>query len=109
MAKPLIDQAVDRFLGWKLPDDFSPDGGISFSPYFNEGTPYQMRHTSSGTNLLSGIQAKAMLEHVAAPLLERIATLEEAIRTLDATDTAHRHTGLGDPAKAYSDLINLVL
>ena len=39
---------------------------------------------------------------------ERVAQLEEAIRTLDATDTAYRHAGLGDPDKAYSDLISLV-
>ena len=27
MNKPLIDQMVDRFLGWKLPEDFNPDDG----------------------------------------------------------------------------------
>lgn len=26
-----LDAAVDRFLGWRLPDDFSPDCGVSFS------------------------------------------------------------------------------
>lgn len=41
-------------------------------------------------------------------LRARVAELEGAIRTLDATDTAYRHTGLGDPGKAYADLINLV-
>lgn len=70
MTKPLIDQAVDRFLCWKLPEDFRPDAGISF-------TPHPLPHAFPiGTNLFTAIQAKAMLEHVAAPLLERIAELE---------------------------------
>lgn len=44
----------------------------------------------------------------AKALLARVAELEEAIRVLDATDIAHRHFELGDPAKAYSDLVSLV-
>lgn len=64
MEKTPIDVMVDRFLGWKLPEDFNPDGGISFKPTFNEGTPYEMKHKPSGTNLLTATQAKAMLEYV---------------------------------------------
>lgn len=41
-------------------------------------------------------------------LRARVAKLEAAIRKLDATDTAYRHSGLGDPAQAYADLISLV-
>lgn len=29
-GKKAIKLMVDLFLGWRLPDDFSPDGGISF-------------------------------------------------------------------------------
>jgi len=76
MTKPLIDQAVDRFLGWKLPEDFAPDGGVTFKPIFNEGTPHQFRSAPTGTNLLHAGQAKAMLEYVAEPLLARVAELE---------------------------------
>lgn len=50
---------------------------------------------------------KMKTEH--AVLKARVAKLEEAIRTLDATDTAYRHTGLGDPSKAYADLLALLL
>lgn len=60
MNKPMIDQLVDRFLGWKLPEDFSPDCGITFKPILNSAPV--------GTNLLTAAQAKAMLEHVLAPL-----------------------------------------
>ena len=49
--------------------------------------------------------AELMLQH----LLIRVAELEAAIRILDATETAYRHAGLGDPSKAYADLIGLVL
>ena len=41
-------------------------------------------------------------------LRARVEKLEAAIRKLDATDTAYRHSGLGDPAQAYADLISLV-
>ena len=54
--------AVDRFLGWKLPADFSPDGGISFKSGVYETT---------GTNLFTAQQANEMLKYV----------LEEALAT----------------------------
>ncbi len=51
------DDMVARFLGWKLPEDFSPDGGIVFNrPAIDAMQP-------TGTNLLHFGQAKAMLEH----------------------------------------------
>lgn len=73
MTKPLIDQAVDRFLGWKLPQDFNPDGGISFKPTYNDHLPEPPKNEPIGTNLFTAIQAKAMLEHVFGEL---IATLQ---------------------------------
>ncbi len=58
MEKKPIDVMVDRFLAWKLPDDFNPDCGISFTPSGHpSGWPM-------GTSLLTATQAKAMLEHV---------------------------------------------
>ena len=59
-----IDEAVNRFLGWKLPENFAPDAGISFKKMFNEHTAHPMRHEPTGTNLLDAVQAKAMLEYV---------------------------------------------
>lgn len=64
MEKKPIDMMVDRFLGWKLPADFAPDGGISFKRDFNEHTAYPMKNEPIGTNLLTAIQAKEMLEYV---------------------------------------------
>jgi len=65
MEKAMIDKMVDRFLGWKLPKDFSPDGGISFKPT----KPYEGDESGNswwpiGTNLLTADQARAMIEHM---------------------------------------------
>lgn len=35
-----IKQMVDLFLSWRLPEDFSPDAGISFKAEYNEHTPW---------------------------------------------------------------------
>jgi len=51
----LIKIAVDRFLGWKLPDDFNPDGGISFKKGLSD---------TIGTNLFTAQQAQEMFEYV---------------------------------------------
>lgn len=75
MDKKLIDKMVDRFLRWKLPEDFAPDAGISFKRNFNENTPYPMEHEPVGTNLLTADQAKAMLEHVLDGQLDELEAL----------------------------------
>lgn len=47
-------QMVERFLSWKLPNDFAPDGGISF-----DGVSEPV-----GTNLLNYTQAEKMVEYM---------------------------------------------
>lgn len=59
-----IKYMVDRFLGWKLPKDFSPDAGISFKAAFNEGTAYPSKHEPTGTNLFDVAQAYVMVCHM---------------------------------------------
>ena len=59
-----INHMVDRFLSWKLPEHFSPDGGINFKGTFNDHLPVPMKHEPSGTNLFSATQATAMIEHL---------------------------------------------
>ena len=64
-----IKQIANRFLGWRLPEDFRPDNGISFEPEFNkewnakQGRPPQ-RRTPTGTNLFSYTQAEAMVRYM---------------------------------------------
>ena len=61
LAIPAIDvnKMVDRFLGWKLPDDFSPDCGISFK----KEVSWPNHVYPIGTNLFNATQAKAMFEY----------------------------------------------
>jgi len=54
----VTDEMVNRFLTWKLPAGFSPDGGVTFR------RDLSIKDWPSGTNLLTAEQAKAMLEHV---------------------------------------------
>ncbi len=65
-AAPLVtDDVVQRFLGWKLPADFSPDCGISFKRVHSETSPFgPQNYEPTGTNLFTAVQAQAMLEHV---------------------------------------------
>lgn len=65
----LVKHMTNRFLGWKLPEDFHPDDGISFEPFFNvewnakQGKPPQ-RRTPTGTNLFNYTQAEAMVRYM---------------------------------------------
>lgn len=61
LSRDQVKYMADRFLNWKLPANFCPDGGITFKPLGNEGTPYEYRHNPSGTNLLDATQAIAMV------------------------------------------------
>lgn len=65
MTEDQIKHMVNRFLAWKLPENFSPDGGISFKAEFNEHLPSgPMKHEPSGTNLMDASQAAAMVRHM---------------------------------------------
>jgi len=55
--KRVTDEMVTRFLGWRLPADFCPDGCIVFVKPSISAWPI-------GTNLLTDPQARAMLAHV---------------------------------------------
>ncbi|WP_292411360.1 hypothetical protein [Mesorhizobium sp.] len=69
MTEEQIKHMVSRFLLWKLPQNFSPDAGISFTPEYNvewnakQGKPPQ-RHEPVGTNLFDAAQAEAMVRHM---------------------------------------------
>jgi len=62
-AVPDIKTMVDRFLGWPLPEKFSPDCGITYTPIIYNG---KIVSRPIGTNLLNADQAKAMFEYVLA-------------------------------------------
>lgn len=64
-----IKKMVDRFLQWRLPENFAPDAGISFKAEFNVEWNAQQgrapdRHQPVGTNLFTATQADAMIRHL---------------------------------------------
>lgn len=64
MTEDQIKRMVERFLTWRLPETFNPDGGISFKSDYNEHTAYPMKHEPVGTNLLTFTEAKALVLHM---------------------------------------------
>ncbi len=50
MSKTMIDKMVDRFLCWKLPEDFAPDCYVSFDREKAKQGPHSW---PVGTNLLT--------------------------------------------------------
>lgn len=68
MKDEQIKYMVNRFLAWRLPENFNPDAGISFKPNFNEHAEYPMRHEPTGTNLFDALQAEEMIRHLVAGL-----------------------------------------
>lgn len=52
---------VNRFLGWRLPEDFRPDCGISFTPTYQNGTEQGGKFEPVGTNLFTAMQAEEMV------------------------------------------------
>ena len=64
MTDAQIKEMTNRFLAWRLPENFHPDAGISFTPTYNNGTPYEAKHEPTGTNLFSHEQAEAMIRYL---------------------------------------------
>lgn len=66
MSDEQIKHMVNRFLQWRLPENFNPDAGISFKRDFNENTPWPMKHEPVGTNLFDATQAEEMVRYMVA-------------------------------------------
>lgn len=64
MTEDQIKHMISRFLFWRLPENFSPDAGISFKKMFNENTDRPMKHEPTGTNLFDVTQTEAMVRHM---------------------------------------------
>lgn len=77
MSDEQIKQMVNRFLSWKLPEDFNPDAGIKFTPP-QQTAPHWW---PVGTNLLTATQAEAMIRHLVGdtiPLEQELITLAKS-------------------------------
>ena len=62
MTEDQIKHMAERFLTWRLPENFNPDGGIKFDP------AYRSPHGPSGTNLFGYTEAVDMVSHMAKGL-----------------------------------------
>jgi hypothetical protein len=66
ITEALLKEMVNRFLGWKLPETFGPDCFVTF-----DREKAKANHSwPIGTNLLSAIEARQMLQHVLGALGE---------------------------------------
>lgn len=86
----VVKEMVDRFLSWKLPEDFNPDGGISFKNVFAQPWPV-------GTNLLTADQARQMIEHLLADADGELNAADHA--KIDAAWEKHKAAGYDRPAE----------
>lgn len=71
MTDNQIKHMVERFLGWKLPENFNPDNGVTFEPRGNKGTQHEYDRNPQGTNLFDYTQAEAMVRHMVEGLPDR--------------------------------------
>ena len=70
VEKPIVTEEqikhmVSRFLGWRLPSNFSPDAGISYIR-----PNYPPSWAPSGTNLLTATQAEEMVRYIIDGMLD---------------------------------------
>lgn len=100
MTEAQIKHMVNRFLGWKLPENFHPDAGISYTrPSYGGPT---------GTNLFDAQQAEAMVRY----MIEGIdARLEPAAEGGAEVTPEQRAIEFGEylakAAKRYLDATNI--
>lgn len=93
----LVPMLVDRFLAWKLPEDFAPDGGISFTLISKDHPEWW----PTGTCLLNAPQATAMFEHLLGidpPPQDGVELIDGCDCTSSVVQAAHGHHA-GCPAK----------
>lgn len=65
MTEAQIKHMVDRFLGWRLPENFQPDCGIKFdADAAKKIDPRNARYEPNGTNLFDYTQAASMVRHM---------------------------------------------
>lgn len=79
MTEEQIKHMRDRFLGWKLPEEFKPDNGVTYTaPHGCWSTPL------TGTNLLDANQAEAMVRYMAEEMPVLNITDAMLVKALDA-------------------------
>ena len=116
MREDQIKYMAERFLGWRLPENFDPDAGIS---YKRPNYAPEVNAKPCGTNLLNAAQAEAMVRYltegmpVEAPSLgdEQWETLQELLNAMgdlhgvfERVEAFMRGRGIKDPATEIKTL-----
>ena len=110
MTEDQIKHLVNRFLGWKLPHNFSPDNGISFTPIAGVDGPHPFRREPVGTNLFSGTEADAMVRYMTEgmppdhTLMDALVKALEVITAMDPKGI--RADDLGRAARIAREALN---
>lgn len=104
-----IEYMVQRFLGWRLPENFNPDAGISFKRTFNEHTDHPMKSEPTGTNLFDYGQAKEMIRYLidgmpAAPAPSPEELAREFHETYERLAPEFGHETRKESAKPWSEV-----
>jgi len=82
-----IKHMVDRFLRWRLPENFTPDCGIHFdADAAKKLNPVNHQYKPVGTNLFDATQAEAMVRNMVEGIpdgeIERLHKIEAAAMAL---------------------------
>lgn len=124
LSEDQIKHMAERFLGWRIPQPFRPDAGVSFEPEFNVeynaklGKP-PARHEPTGTNLWGYTEAVAMVRHMVEDLpdpsqrpvddatggewvLVPREPTEEMVRAAQTQEAFNLRDGLGESGNAHT-------
>lgn len=100
MNEKQIRHMVDRFLAWNLPQNFNPDGGVSF----DGGVSVAPRGSwPTGTNLFDATQSEAMVRHMVEglPADEMSRLLADRVVALTAAN-ADLHSRLDELRRVHA-------
>lgn len=112
MTDEQIKYMVDRFLGWRLPENFNPDAGISFERTFNNHLPQPMKYEPIGTNLFDASQAVEMVRYMVEGLpgnIERLEKVNEALVAALENASEFLHDCIGPEGEGVAAMCNQAL
>ncbi len=101
MTEGQIKHMVERFLRWKLPENFAPDGGIKFEATGNAGTQYEYKREPTGTNLFDFEQATAMVRFMLADWRDEV-RLEMRAFSAENRQRCEAQNGFKHPISGWS-------
>lgn len=104
MKDEQIKHMVDRFLGWKLPENFNPDCGIHFdADAAKKMNPRNARYEPVGTNLFTATEATAMVRYMAEEAPD-----DGSTELIAAAERVAERFGSDDPEDEDLDIARLL-